>query len=314
METLLAIWAYIRAFWEGVDQALAWLGGLFAPLADLWRQGVLEIRSQAFLLWAQAAGGQGPESWYDPWLIWALFEFASPDFGFATLLILAAGVMRGFSGFGAGMTMSPALALIWGPTQGVAIGTFLNTVATLQLLPGALKHAQWREIVPIVFAAMLVAPFGVYVLLVVDPEIMRRVIAFVVLIGAIVLLVGVRYRGQPTLGVRFGVGATSGLLSGSVGAGGPPVVVYFLGGTSTSQQVRANMILIPNFIRISVLITFIATGVLLGEPLWRGILMYLPFALGTVVGAMLFSRAHEKLYRYVAVAFLFTVSIGALLA
>ncbi len=325
METLLAVWGWIRAFWAWVDTAQAWLaerwaefaalaGEFFAPVVAQWEWAVLEVRGEAFAMWANAAGGAPMAEPWTPWLIWGLFEITTANFGYATLLIMAAGMMRGFSGFGAGMTMSPALALIWGPAQGVAIGTFLNTVATLQLLPGALKHAQWREILPICAAAMLVAPLGVYVLLIVDPDIMRRAIAIVVLFGAVLLLVGVRYRGQGSLGTRFGVGAASGLLSGSVGAGGPPVVIYLMGGSATAEQVRANMILIPNLIRLSVLATFVYTGVMLGEPLWRGILMYIPFALGTLVGAALFSRAHERLYRLVAIAFLFTVSLTALLA
>jgi uncharacterized membrane protein YfcA len=325
LETLLAIWASIRAFWAWVDAAQMWVAerwaeyapavaDFLAPAVAQWDWAVLQVRGEAFALWAEVAGGAPMADPWTPWLIWGLFEITTADFGYAGLLIFAAGMMRGFAGFGAGMTMSPALALIWGPVQGVAIGTFLNTVATIQLLPNALKHAQWREILPICGAAMLVAPLGVYVLLLVDADIMRRAIAIVVLIGAVLLLFGVRYRGQGSLAARFGVGATSGLLSGSVGAGGPPVVIYLMGGAATAQQVRANMILIPNFIRLSVLAAFVYTGVLLDEPLWRGILMFLPFAIGTLVGAAMFSRSHERLYRIVAIGFLFTVSLTALLA
>ena len=65
----------------------------------------------------------------------------------------------------------------------------LETAATRQLLPGALPRSRWREIGPLALAG---APLGGYVLRHLDPDIMRRVIAGVVLVFSLVMLRGWR--------------------------------------------------------------------------------------------------------------------------
>ncbi|MCZ6523545.1 MAG: hypothetical protein O7A68_06735 [Alphaproteobacteria bacterium] len=68
----------------------------------------------------------------------------------------------------------------------------LETAVTLRLLPGALPRSRWREIGPLALAAPAGAPLDGYVLLHLDAEIMRRVIAGVVLAFSLVMLRGWR--------------------------------------------------------------------------------------------------------------------------
>ncbi len=68
----------------------------------------------------------------------------------------------------------------------------LETAVTRQLLPGALPRTRRCEIGPLALAAPADAPLGGYVLLHIDAEIMRRVIAGVVLAFSLVMLRGWR--------------------------------------------------------------------------------------------------------------------------
>ena len=58
------------------------------------------------------------------------------------------------------------------------------------------------------------------------------------------LISGWRYHGQAeSTPTTLGVGFSAGILCGAVQAAGPPVVAYWLGGSSSALTVRANIIL-----------------------------------------------------------------------
>lgn len=245
-------------------------------------------------------------------IAWAFAEVGSLAFLIAALLVFAAGVMRGYSGFGGGMVLVPSLSLAYGPVAAVAIAAVLNTCVTVQLLPRALRTTRWAEILPIVLTAVVVAPFGVYVLLVVDPELMRRAIAVIVIGFVAVMWSSWRYRGRPSLGVRVALGGLSGGLTGAVGVGGPPVILYLLSGPFTAEEVRANIIMVSVFNRLGVILAFLVAGAFTGETLARSLLMVLMFLAGAWLGTHLFGRSNETVFRRVAMLFLLSVSLAAL--
>lgn len=73
------------------------------------------------------------------------------------LLALAAissigGFMRGFAGFGTTIIMIPLFSFILDPVEAVFVGLFIDAVATVTLLPNAVREAEWRPILPLMFA------------------------------------------------------------------------------------------------------------------------------------------------------------------
>ena len=102
--------------------------------------------------------------------------------------VLAAGLMRGFSGFGSGMLMVPILSILFGPPQAVAIVILLELVVSVQLLPGAYRFAHWRSIAAMSLAATLTIPLGTYGLVNRHPTLLRRSIAWVLSVFLVLLL------------------------------------------------------------------------------------------------------------------------------
>ena len=95
------------------------------------------------------------------------------------------GFMRGFAGFGTTILMIPLLSLFMAPVEAVFIGLAIDAAATLPLLPTAFRQAQWRPILPLMAASLLVTPLGAYVLLIASADMMRLRIAVTVIISAI---------------------------------------------------------------------------------------------------------------------------------
>ncbi|MBB5690827.1 sulfite exporter TauE/SafE family protein [Roseomonas alkaliterrae] len=225
----------------------------------------------------------------------------------AVLATAIAGVMRGYSGFGTAVILAPVYSLLWGPRAGVPVMLLMELLVSVQLLPGAIKDADKRVVLPLGGAAALATPFGAWILLTADDDLLRRFIGGFVLVFGLLLMSGWRYRGSRPLPLNILVGTLAGLLKGSTGMSGPPVILYLLAGLEEAKRHRANLILffatiaivsvippalgglidLPVLLRLAVLLPVMALSVPVGVRLFRVVpdRLYRPFAMGVLLAA-----------------------------
>lgn len=226
---------------------------------------------------------------------------------------LAAGLMRGFAGFGSALMLSPLLSLYYGPVAAVLIIGIMEIAVSIQLLPRALREAQRPVVVPVTAAAVLMMPLGVVILNVVDGQTIATIIALIVLAFVAVLASGWRYAGAQRLPYSLGVGAVSGVLISSTSIGGPPFLIYMMAGQQTAQQVRANIIVF--FAVLELIIPFVLWA---GGKFDWGLFIqggfYCPtYMLGAWIGSRLFRESSETLYRRIALVILTAVAAYGLI-
>jgi uncharacterized membrane protein YfcA len=212
------------------------------------------------------------------------------------------------------MILSPVFALIIDTPHAVAISILLNVLVGIPIAPSAFPLVKWRMIAPMAVASMVMAPVGVILLVGQDPDLMRRIIAIIVIAFAIVLAMDWRYTGTPHPAANVGVGALAGFLNGSTGVGGPPVILYVLAGPGSAAEKRATIIW------LYVLFTFITAGAMW----WQGILdgptaliglSAAPLYLGTAwLGMKFFGGSTDKIYYRIALAVLFLIALAALIS
>jgi uncharacterized membrane protein YfcA len=91
--------------------------------------------------------------------------FADPRTYLAMGVSFLAGLVRGFSGFGAALIFVPLVSALYDPRT--AAGTFLliDFAVGLAVLPTAWRVADWREVFPIAAAAAVAAQFGALILI-----------------------------------------------------------------------------------------------------------------------------------------------------
>lgn len=216
----------------------------------------------------------------------------------ATLAVaLTAGLARGFSGFGSALIFIPLASAALGPQMAAATLVVVDNVTTLPLLPAAWRRANRKDVGALAAGALVGTPIGTWLLLRMDPVALRWGMCVLVVAMLVLLASGWRFRGKPALPLSLGVGLTSGFCSGASQMGGPPVVAYWLGGTTPMVEVRANIVL---YFAASGLIS--TTAYLLGGVLdSRAVIlagMVLPvYALGVWGGARLFGLASEASFR-----------------
>jgi uncharacterized membrane protein YfcA len=183
------------------------------------------------------------------------------------------------------------------------------------LLKNAWRQANRREVMVMALGALVGIPIGVLILKFADTISLRWAISILIIAMLALLVSGWRYPGQPKRATTGIVGFIAGVLSGSVQAAGPPVVAYWLGGSTPPLMVRANIILF--FFCTSVIsgITYLAAGLLNEEVLFLALVTAPGYAIGMYLGTRMFGLASDRTFRracYLLIAGAALVSLPAL--
>src|SRR6478736_909703 len=96
----------------------------------------------------------------------------------ATLL---GGLVRGFTGFGFAMVFMPLASMVLGPVAALGLIWFIDLPFALPIAARSAKRAEWSEVIPLLIAATLTLPFGLWLLIWLDRETMRWIVAVLVL-------------------------------------------------------------------------------------------------------------------------------------
>jgi hypothetical protein len=241
--------------------------------------------------------------------------FSAPELLAAAVAIAAvAGVVRGITGFGGALVMTPPLALLFGPGLAVPTVLLLESVAAAPMLLQTRRQVRWRAIGPILAAACVTLPLGGYVLATADPQALRRAIAAIVIVLSLALLRGWRYTGRQRLGTSIGLGALSGAMAGATSLGGPPVILYLLSGPDSIETTRANLTLFLAAISAAAIAMLWAGGLFGPAAAWTGLALAPGYYAGLVTGTRVFARFSDTRFRRFTLLLLIAVSAGILLA
>ncbi len=168
---------------------------------------------------------------------------ASAELSITLAIALVAGLIRGMTGFGGALVMTPPLSLLIGPKYAVLTALLLEVSAAANMLPGALRQMRLRTIGPICVMACVTVPLGTYLLVILDAEVTRRWIAGMVIAFSALMMAGFRYLGNPRLLMSAALGAVSGVLLGATSMGAPPIILYLLAGQDPVAVTRAHLII-----------------------------------------------------------------------
>lgn len=231
----------------------------------------------------------------------------------ALAVSVGAGLMRGFSGFGSVMLTAPLLAMLFGPVQMIVIVLIMEICISVSLVPGAVRHAEWRFVAALSIAAALAMPFGSLLLTSVPPDLLIRGIAAIVLAFVALLWSGWRYSGPKRLPVTLVLGGISGAMVGATSMGGPPVLAYMLAGRDSATVNRANIIAYFTVLEVILLAVMLARGLIGLDGLIRGAILTPGFLLFGYLGARCFRASSELLYRRIALLTLTAIALFGLL-
>ena len=122
------------------------------------------------------------------------------------LVVFAAGIVRGFSGFGFSALCVAGLSLFAPPAQVVPPIFMLEVLASISLLRGALKDVDWPWLSWLALGNALFIPLGILVLAYLPEMPLRLLIGALLLLAAVLLRSGFTLALAPTRTVRLATG------------------------------------------------------------------------------------------------------------
>ena len=227
-------------------------------------------------------------------------------------VVTVAGLVRGITGFGGAMLMTPILSVLIGPVPAVVTALILETAAALVMFPDALPKARWRTLLYLTLPAFVTVPIGGYFLVTVDPAIARKMIAAVVIVFSSLLLLGLRYNGSPRISTSLALGGLVGALLGATSVGAPPVILYLLSGPDPVAVTRANLTVFVTAISVIGLIMLTAVGAITTTLAVSAAVLTAPFLVATWLGGKLFARLHDVHVRRFALTLMLCVGVAGL--
>jgi uncharacterized protein len=225
----------------------------------------------------------------DPWTV-----------GWLGIAAAVAGLVRGLSGFGSAMIFVPIASALTSPPTAIVLLFVTDTLLTLPMVARASRRCAWREVFPLAAGAACTAPVGVWLLVVVDPTLMRWVISSLILVLVAVLASGWRWRRRPNRPATVAVGGASGLTGGMTGLGGPPVILFWMAGDDQPATVRANIIVFLTFTGAFNLVGYVVSGLITEERVGLGLVLVPAYGLALLLGAWLFRFATPRFFRALA--------------
>ena len=225
---------------------------------------------------------------------------ALPGLWWLVAAIVAAGLVRGFTGFGSALIIMPVASSVLNPFAALAFLTVVEFWGPLPNLPAALRIGAPREAVRLLIGAAVGLPLGLWALSMLDPEIFGWSVSVIVLIMLAMVISGWRYSGTLRPAGVVGVGSVGGFLGGIAGVPGPPVIMLYMASSLPIAVIRANFLLYLLGIDLLMLGWFVSMGLLDVLAITLGLLCVPLYMCANVLGAWLFDPKAERLFRALA--------------
>lgn len=225
---------------------------------------------------------------------------AAPGLVWLILTSFVAGLVYGFAGFGSALIFMPVGAALLPAPVAIAAFSLSALASMITVVPGAWRVADRRVVTIMIGITVAFTPLGIWALGALSAEAIRTAVSVVVLVTLAALVAGWRVRSGGGWGTRGAVAAVAGLLGGSTGLNGPPVILFNLGTDQPVAVTRANLAVFLTVTSLSFIPQLWAQGLLVGHALWIGAILFVPYAIGTRAGVMVFDPARARLYRWAA--------------
>lgn len=227
-------------------------------------------------------------------------------------ITLAAGLVRGFAGFGAGMIFVPVAATVVGPVAAVGLIWTIDSPITMRYGIAAARDCRWREIGPLLAGCLSGLPVGLVLLTDLDPTFLRWATAGFILLSVAVLASGWRYRAKPGLALTFAVGLASGLTTGLIGIGGPFIAVFWLGGLGDNTTVKRNLNAYFALTTVTIGPAFFWKGIIDWNLIAASLPLIAVYTGAVLLGTLTYNRAGTRTYRPIALLIAAAAALSSL--
>jgi uncharacterized protein len=159
----------------------------------------------------------------------------------ASLIFLLAGFIQGLTGFGGGLVAIPLLCMLMDVKEAVPL-SIVSGLAITTTMAYQLRHLlEWRKILPLLIGSLPGVLAGTVLLKQADPVLINRFLGLL-LIGISAFNLTFKPKPvNPPIVWGYIAGFFSGAITASVGAGGPPAIIFTTLNDWKKDEIKATL-------------------------------------------------------------------------
>lgn len=219
------------------------------------------------------------------------------EFWIVSGIVLAAGIVRGFSGFALSALIMASAVLILPPISLIPMLWWLEMSASLLMLKGGFADANRATAYGLVIGSTLGWPVGFWLTTTLDVATSKVVALLIIVVLALSQLAKVRMTFLATKPGLYGTGIVAGIVSGLASVGGMVVAFYVLASDAPARSMRGSLVLFLFLGSLLSMITLLIFGAMDAVAIQRGLIFAVPTVVGVFLGQKLFTERLAPYYR-----------------
>jgi len=229
----------------------------------------------------------------------------------SSLIFLLAGLIQGLTGFGGGLVAIPLLCLIMDVKTAVPLSILSGLVITTTMAYELRRLLEWRKILPLLIGSIPGVLVGTVLLKQADPVAINRILGLLLICISSFNLTIKPKPVNPSSIWGYIAGFFSGAITASVGAGGPPAIIYTTLNDWKKDEIKATLtgfFVLNGYVTAAVhAVNGMITPIVLGY-----FASTLCFVLaGTFVGSRISGRIHRR--TYLRIVYLLLMGLGLMM-
>ena len=216
-----------------------------------------------------------------------------------SLVIFLAAFTQALTGFGFALVSVPILVNFVSPKISVPIIMVLIVPVMITILIDLWKYVQLKRIWLLMLMGFTGMPFGTYLLIYLDVQLLKIIIGITIVLFGIALLLGYRQRFKNEQIVSIPIGFLSGILGGSTSMSGPPVILFFSNQGDEKNVFRANLVTYLLFLHLSIIPAYVISGLVTMDIVQTAFLLLPALIIGAFLGVKFAAKINENIFKKV---------------
>lgn len=229
--------------------------------------------------------------------LYDLTNLTPNEFWIVFLIVLGAGIVRGFSGFALSALIMATAVVILPPIALIPMLWWLEMSASLMMLKGGFVDADRPTAYGLVVGSTLGWPIGLWLTTSIDISTSKVVALVIIAVLAASQLAKVRMDFLATKIGLYGTGVVAGIVSGLASVGGMVVAFYVLASNASARSMRGSLVLFLFLSSLTSMASLLAFGVMDWSGVSRGLIFIVPTTIGVFLGQKLFIERLAPYYR-----------------
>ncbi len=235
---------------------------------------------------------------------------------YISLIGLAAGIVKGASGFGSSLVAIPLLSLLYVSTEPRTMMITANVILNILLIyenKSYFKKSTIIKIIPLTLAGILFTALGLYVSEQISPQLVKYIIGVLIFLAIFIKLFTFNIHLKDSILNRIIFGSFSGIGNGIASVDGPPVVLYLTGIEAKKEEFKGT--LATHFLVMGVIAILLLAGTGSYTTLLWGHIGFLVGSLiiGLIIGMLISKRLNEQKFEKVVLFILIGLGISMFL-